>query len=59
MIKDIKRDLEIRSRGKVCKSQEINSKTGQVIGYYFYCKNDGNCPFSCFLEYSGKRNSKN
>lgn len=46
-MKDVKRDLEIKSRGKLCKSQEINYKTGQVTGYKFYCKNDSNCPFDC------------
>ena len=30
-----------------------------MTGYNFYCKNDNNCPFNCFLEYSGKRNTKN
>ena len=59
MMKEVKRDLEIRSRGKICKSQEVNSKTGQVTGYNFYCKIDPNCPFSCALVYSGNRNSKN
>lgn len=59
MIKEVKRDLEIRSRGKICKSQEVNSKTGQVMGYNFYCKNDPDCPFSCALHYIGHRNSKN
>ena len=56
-IKDVKRDLEIASRGKVCKSQEVDSRTGQIIGYHFTCKNDTDCPFDCFLEYTGQRTS--
>jgi hypothetical protein len=59
MIKEVKRDLEIRSRGKVCKSQEVNSKTGQVTGYRFSCKSNPDCGFSCALEYTGNRNAKN
>lgn len=58
MIKEAKRDIEIRSRGKICKSQIVNSKTGQVTGYNFYCKVDPHCPFSCTLIYTGHRNSK-
>jgi hypothetical protein len=59
MIKDLKRDLEIRSRGKICKSQEVNGQTGQVTGYHFYCKTNSACPFSCSLVYTGNRNARN
>jgi hypothetical protein len=59
MMKDLKRDLEIKYRGKLCKSQEVNHRTGQVLGYNFLCKSNSQCPFKCFLQFSGKRNVEN
>lgn len=59
MMKDLKRDLEIKYRGKLCKSQEVNHRTGQVLGYNFLCKTNNHCPFRCFLQFSGKRNLDN
>ena len=43
----------------MCKSQEVDGKTGQIIGYHFTCKSDADCPFDCFLEYTGQRTSTN
>jgi hypothetical protein len=29
-----------------------------VVGYHFYCKNDSECSFDCYLEYANRRNSR-
>ena len=55
-MKEVKRILEIDSKGKICKTQEINKSTEQVIGYHLLCKSDPDCPFEYFFEYSGQRN---
>jgi hypothetical protein len=57
-MKDLKRDLEIKSRGKICKTQEIDPETQKIIGYHFYCKNDFECPFHCFLACTSTTNAK-
>ncbi len=58
MIKELKRDLEINSRGKICRTQETNPETEQLEGYHLFCKNDQECPFHYYLAYTGTRTRK-